>query len=279
MKKPRTVEGRRSLAVFAPFLAAVSLTCTPWAEAIQVDAELVMLVDVTQSVSGPEFGLMMEGIADGWETSALVNAIHAGDIGSIAASLVFYSGRNNQTVGVGWMEISDLTSAQSFANLIRNAARPFSQPRTGVAGALDFAAGQFGTETGGTGNGFESQYQGITFVAEGIDDHSPTTGGSREVTVQNSRDNALAAGVDFINALTVGAPGTVDDWFTQNVIGGSVDGDTPEVLNAPDFAGFDVVADVHFGQTVLSIVPEPGTTALVGAGLLTFLLPRRRKLT
>jgi hypothetical protein len=235
------------------------------AEGVAVDRELLILVDVTKSVSDTDFGLMMSGYADAFESDSVIAAVESGDLGSIAVSLVFYSDKNNQAVGLGWMEISDGTGAEAFADQLRDLGRPFKKNKGSIAGALDYAVPLFGTETGGPANGFESGSQAITMAADGVDDSSKKTGKSRDATVAAARDAALATGVDVIDALTVGAAGSVDDYFVNFVVGGSLDGIPGGVENVADYSEFGAAA----AGRITTIVPEPavGMALLMGVGL------------
>ncbi len=243
-------------------------------EGVAVDREILILVDVTKSVSDTDFAALMSGYAEAFEGSSVIDAIQNGDVGSIAASLVFYSDKKSQVVGVGWMEISDSVGAESFGNLMRGIVRPFNKNKTSIANALDYAAPLFGLETGGTGNGFESGNQVLMVAADGVDDHSPKTGGSRDTTVADARDAALASGVDVIDALTVGSAGSVDAYFAQYVVGGSLDGVSGQVQNVANFAEFGEAA----ASQVQAAVPEPavGTGLLMAACLLGW---RRRRMS
>lgn len=245
-------------------VSALLAGASPSARAVEVDAELLLLVDVTWSVSFSEFDTMMEEYAQAFESGAVLDSLQTGEHGSIAASVVFYSSRNRQSVGVGWMEISDEASAQDFADALRAAVVPFGAFRASVSNALDFAVPYFGDETGGTGNGFESDVQAITLTADGIDTGSRRTGGSRETTVQNARDAALSSGVDIINAVTIGTAGSVDDYFVDNVIGGAVGETQAGVVNAVNFAELDVVLEPAVVDQIASVVPEPGWLSLLG---------------
>jgi hypothetical protein len=275
MKTDRAASSRLRAAVLAALLGWLAFG--PVAKGVDVDAELILLVDVTQSVSGSEFGQMMEGFAQSFESAGVVDAIQAGTLGRLAVSLVFYTHRNMQSVGIDWMEISDANSAASFAALLRSTSQPFAQPRTGISGALDFAVPHYGSETGGIDNGFTSAVQAMAFFGEGADDHSGQTNGSRDLTVQNSRDAALAAGVDLIGAMTVGAAGSVDSYFQQFVIGGQV-GDYPGgVTNATDFGELAQNMPSFLQGYIAAIVPEPDLAVLAGISSVLILLKRRRR--
>lgn len=265
--------GRLGPVVMGLTLGISSLLGGGRVDAAAVDTELLLLVDVTKSVSGSEFSLMMSGYADAFESSDIIRSLENGRIGSIAAAMVFYGDKNSQEVGVDWMEISNAVEAQAFADVLRGTVRPFDKNKTSIANALDFAVPLFGTETGGVANGYESTEQRILVTGEGVDDHSSKTGGSRDLTVAGARDAALASGVDVINALTVGAAGSVDAYFEQYVVGGSVGAEPAYVTNAEDFNEFAVAANVQLQATV----PEPGIVMGLALGFMVAGWRRRRR--
>lgn len=253
-----------------------SLISVPPAQAVAVDAELLLLVDVTKSVDDTAFDVIMEGFAQSFEASATIAAIQSGSAGRIAASVVFFSDKNNQAVGVSWMEISDAASATVFANQLRSAIRPSDKNGMALAAALDFGTPLFGSEAGGPGNGYESPYQIMTLAVDGIDDNSPTGGGlSNEDVVEAARDNALASGVDQINAITIGGGTALSDYYEQYVVGGSVGGTSGAVVGTSGVATFPGVAELVVEQNVVSAVPEPEVFLLVLFGGLVLLWRRR----
>lgn len=263
---------RLRTAVFGLSMGMLVLWGAPRSEAVAVDTELLLLVDVTKSVTGEEFSLMMSGYADAFESSEVILGLESGTIGSIAAAMVFYGDKKDQELGLDWMEISNTAEATAFADLLRGTARPFDKNKTSIAGALDFAVPLFGTETGGVDNGFESTLQHIQVTGDGIDDHSLKTGKNRDQTVADARDAALASGVDVINALTVGATGSVDDYFAQYVVGSSLAGRPGMVTNVENFDEFGAAVNLQ----ILAAVPEPGMVTGLLVGLM-FVGWRRRR--
>lgn len=245
------------------------------AEAVKVDAELLLLVDVTKSINDTEFDVIMEGFAQSFEAAATIDAIQGGVTGSIAASVVFFSDKNNQAVGVNWMQVSDAASAQAFATQLRSAVRPSDKNGMALATVLDFSTALFGTETGGTANGFESVNQVMTLVGDGIDNNSPSGGQPAEDVVLAAGQAALSSGVDIINAITIGGGQPLTDYYTQYVVGGSVGPFTGAVVDTPTVATFPALAEIFVADTLTAVVPEPNSLLLASIGSL-FLLYRRR---
>jgi hypothetical protein len=251
------------------------------AKATAVDAELLYLVDVTKSVTDEYFATMIESYALAFESSEVIDALLSGGIGSVAASVVFYGSRNEQTVGVGWMEISSEAEAIDFAAAIRGVEVPRPPNRSNnsaVADALDVATLHFGDEDelGGTGNGFESETQSVTVLADEIDAGSKPTKGSREATVQAARDASLESGLDVINAITIGSAGSVDDYFAENVIGGGSASSPGMVSNVTDFDQLEAsLPSILVGQ-IAATVPEPSWWMTMGLAGMMVLRHRRR---
>lgn len=72
---------------------------------------------------------------------------------------------------------------------------------TAIQDAIGLSYIGFGTEVGGTSNGFESTRQVIDVSGDGADNDSFSFSGA------GGRDAALAAGVDAVNGLPIGGGG------------------------------------------------------------------------
>lgn len=248
------------------------------ADAESVDSEIVLLVDITRpGLSSTEFTRLMDGYATAFTSTQIMDSIQSGNYGRIAVSMMFFGNSSTQVTGIPWMEIGNTTQAQQFANLARNVVRPFSVANPDVGSALTAATFSFGTETGGTSNGFESVVQ-IVEVASGREPQAGTAG-----STATSSSTALASGVDMINALALGnRANAVDNFYTANVIGSTING-LPATSTSSQFNGAlastisGLMTDsVQAGAAVsVNAVPEPST--LLGLIPATLLLLRRRK--
>ena len=267
-----SLEGR---AVSACLLGA-TLAASP-AVAVEVDTELIILVDLSRSVSNAEFANTMESVAATFESSNVVSSITRGAAGVVATSLIFFAGADQQQVGISWTQISDSNSASQFSAAIRAATRPF-RGRSAIGSAFSFATPTFGDETGGVANGFESSRQVVTLFADGRDDDTPTPGGNAR-RVRDARDAAVAAGVDEISAILLNTNnGSLENYFSSNVIGG--DGSsTPAVTrvdpNAIDQESVTTGVGTALQGSPLVSIPEPSTLFLVVLSSVG-LLSRRR---
>lgn len=123
--------------------AVVALSLGSRAEAVQVDLELSLLVDVSGSVSSSEFGLQRGGYSSAFRNSMIQNAIvdtSDGRLGAIAVNFIYWSTQQQETLG--WTLIDSAASANAFADSIDAADRPFGGG-TQPSSAIDFATPLF----------------------------------------------------------------------------------------------------------------------------------------
>lgn len=247
-----------------------------------VDTELLLLIDISGSVSDSEFDLMMGGYEAAFRSQTVIDAIGSGNEGSIAVGVAFWSGRSQQTFAVNYTKVSDAASGNAFADAIATASqsRPF-RGRTGVAAALEFGALSFGTETGGAvDNGFTSAFQVIDISGDGEDNDSLTSGGrTRPQQLRFTSDQAIANGVDLINGLPIGNS-SLDTYYQQNIIGGSIGGTAAFTQRATGFASFEeaLVKKLQREITIAgdNTIPEPSSALLGLLGSAALLVRRKR---
>lgn len=272
--------GGRPLPLLCRVVAAILLTAggagTTLAE--NVDSELVLLVDVTRpGLSDTEFSDLMDGYANAFTSSEILDSIQSGATGRIAVSMMLYGNSSTQVVGIPWMRIGSQAEANVFASLARNLSRPFSVSTSDVAAALSVATASFGTETGGPSNGFESTMQ-IVEIASAKKQPNRTA-----AAAASSSSAAIASGVDLINAIALGnQANAIDNFYTDNVIGSSVEGVTASSTPVSNTGAFSAAVAGMVSSTVttgaaqsLNAVPEP--TSLVGLLPASLLLWRRRR--
>ncbi len=245
---------------------------------------LLLLVDVSGSVSANDFSTMMTAYGNAMTSQAVLDAIQCGQRGRIATSVLFWASDNRQAIGVEWMEVSGISSARSFQSSITTAARPF-EGTTAIGTAIRTGTPLFGTETGGVENGFESVTQIINVAGDGIDNASNPRVRDRSINVSAARDNALANGVDIIGGIAVNdATGDLDTYYRKFVIGGGTETMTASVARATTFADFEreltsqLAKELKAGSTAsVSAVPEPASTALITVSSLLIFRRNRRK--
>lgn len=105
----------------------------------EVDVELILAVDISQSMDDDEQRIQREGYLAALTSEEVLRTIEYGPIGRIAVSYVEWGGENHQTVIADWQIIEDLATAQSFASKIIEA--PLNKDhRTSISTALLFSA-------------------------------------------------------------------------------------------------------------------------------------------
>jgi hypothetical protein len=268
---------RRSLSCLLP-LGIATLCLQPRAEAVDVDSELVLLVDITpRGLNAREFDLVMESYATAFTSAQVLDSIQAGTYGRIAVSLMLYGNSSTQQVGIPWMMIGNASEAEQFAALARGVTRPFSIGSPSISAAVQAAALSFGTETGGVANGFESAAQIIEVAAATVPTGPSATG------VTAARDSALASGVDLINAVTLGnRAAAIEGYYATNLIGGEAGGvvatSSSSAINGglANLLGAQVSTSIDGGAAAsISAVPEPSAALGLLSGLALLLVRRR----
>jgi len=249
----------------ASVLAAAAVLAAGQASAVPVGLELMLLVDVSGSVSTTEYALQKTGYVNAFNSAAVQNAILASQGGAIAVTYIEWSGPTQQSIQVGWTLIDSVASAQAFATAINGVTRAFSG-NTAVQDAIGKSFSGFGTEVGAAANGFESLRQVIDVSGDGADNASLTF-----CAAGCGRDAALAAGVDTVNGIIILGEGGLLAYYTNNVMGGA----NGFISVAADFDAFGAAVEAKLIKEVQN-VPGPASLALVGLGLLVAGAVRRR---
>ena len=238
-----------------------------------VDVELQIIIDVSQSVNATEYELQRDGTANALKDPTVGTALIGGPEGSTAISVWEFSSDGTATKVIDWTIIDSLQDGIDLGNLISGLSRS-SSGLTAVGSAINDAYPDiFSNDITSTKKVMDVSGDGETNDG----DDTPT-----------ARDNALAAGVDQINGLPIGAQ-FVTDFYTNNVVGGagafveSVDdfadfepaiiqklikeaGEEPTPV-AGELLSFDSSALVVAGLTSSAIWMIPTIAGLAGAGL------------
>jgi len=181
--------------------------------AIAVDVELVIAVDVSYSMDPEEQALQREGYVMALTSGEFLRALREGANGKIAVTYFEWAGQHNQQIIMPWRLISGPESADAVAAEIARA--PFRRAtRTSIAGALRFAKPLFDN------SGYRGLRRVIDVSGDGANNDGPL--------VAPMRDEVLAAGIT-INGLPImlkrSNPGTMDIeeldiYYEDCVIGG-----------------------------------------------------------
>jgi hypothetical protein len=183
------------------------------ANAVQVDIELVIAVDVSYSMDPDEQALQREGYILALTSKEFLQALRQGTNGRIAVTYFEWAGQSDQKVVMPWRLIDGPEAADAAAAEIARA--PYRRAsRTSISGALRFARPLFD----------ESGYKGLRRVIDVSGDGANNAG----PPVQLMRDEVLAAGIT-INGLPIMLKrpyvGTMDienldEYYEDCVIGG-----------------------------------------------------------
>jgi hypothetical protein len=169
-------------------LAGLALALLPDGEAAAqtpVDVELVLAVDVSQSMDFGEHELQRQGYVAAMLHPQVLSAILSGIYGRVAIAYVEWGG--SQSIMVPWTLVEDAGSARRFAEAL--ASEPIRTIRgTSISGALGYAAGLF------EANGYEGFRRVIDVSGDG-----PNSSGAPVVP---ARDAVLEQGM-IVNGLPI----------------------------------------------------------------------------
>ncbi len=182
-----------------------------------VDVALVLVTDVSRSVTESEFALEKEGYATAIQSPEVLDAIHHGALGAIAITYVEFSGPDQVATVVGWEVVRDAASAKKFATDILSRPRS-SYGRTAVGSGIDAAVQDIA----------ESGFTATRRVIDVCGDGNSNAG----MPMDDARAEALKAGIT-INGLAivhtnpppwlaphVDPPGGIVKYYQDHVIAG-----------------------------------------------------------
>ena len=203
---PRRLVGPMILGLALALIAGLLASPPVRAAEQDVDLELVLAVDSSDSVDDQEFALQIIGLADAFRHPDVIKALGAGPRKAIAVSVVEWADRENQTVLSPWTLLRSANSSRTLAERIRATARTYERGVTSVSGIIDFAVASFAR------NGFRGSRLVVDISSDGRQNHGRP--------LPAARAEALALGVT-INALTItNEYGSLDDYYRREVIAG-----------------------------------------------------------
>jgi hypothetical protein len=205
-----TAQDETPLLPFAAKFAALALALlaltTPVRAQPNVDLLLVLAVDASGSVNQERFELQRRGYADAFRNPRVLNAIRSGSTGSIAVTVVQWTGPTLQVQVVPWTLIKDERTIIAFANAIEAAPRQLFGGGTSISGAIDYAMLILPN----------APFKGFKRVIDVSGDGSNNRGRD----VREARDDAVRAGV-VINGLPIlSLEPYLDKYYFDHVIGG-----------------------------------------------------------
>ena len=169
-----------AMAAIAPPAAAQKPT--------DVDVELVLLADASNSIDNAEIRFQRQGYAQAITHRQVLGAIAKGDLGRIAVTFIEWADQYSQEVVVPWMVIRDLKSAQAFASQLMSKER-LAYGSNAIGAAIAEAQRQIET------NRYDGHRKVIDFSADSANNWNG-------IPIATARKKALDAGI-IINGLAI----------------------------------------------------------------------------
>lgn len=208
-------------AIFCVCLVFLAASPTHTRSQTRIDLNLVLAIDCSQSVDDAEFALQIQGTARALRSEEILQAIHAEPFGSVAVTVVQWSGENSQIVAIPWTLVSDRESAATLADDVANLPRLTRDGSTSISALIGFAADLIARSPN------RATRNVIDVAADGANNS-----GTR---VDIARDHAVSRGI-VVNGLTIlNEVQYLHYYFRNHVIGGH--GAFVEI--ASDYADFE----------------------------------------
>jgi hypothetical protein len=218
--------------VVAVFVGGLPTQIVPAQAQTTVDLQLVLAVDTSGSVNQTRFELQRRGYAAAFRHPRVLDAIRSGATGSIAVTMVQWTGPMLQVHALPWTLLKDRATTHAFADAIDEAPRQLFSGGTSISGAIDYSMRLF------PGSGFTAFKRVIDVSGDGSN--------NRGRNVTEARDEAVAAGV-VINGLPILAlEPYLDRYYYEQVIGG------PGAFMIPAET-YEVFADAVLRKLILEI--------------------------
>ncbi len=186
-------------------LAVMLSSASPTSAQEPVSIELILGVDTSISVSGFEFQLQMQGMADTFRDPTIVSAIEAHP-GGVAIALFQWSGTPNTNYVLGWHRLHNAASVHAFAAEIEHADRDPGQGFTALGRAIDFAASQL------LSNRFAGEKLKIDISGDGRS--------NKDILPEHARQNAQEQDITVNGLPILTDVKDLDDYFRKWVITG-----------------------------------------------------------
>lgn len=163
-------------AIFA-MLLLVRLSSSRSADGIDVDLELVLAVDISNSMDEEELRLQRDGYVSAFRHLEVLQAIESGRYRRIAVTYLEWAGADLQFVRVPWRLIDTDAAAEAFARRLENVPLK-NASRTSLSGVLRFAAGLF------EGSGFSGTRRIIDISGDGTNNSGSPVAAMRDSVVR-----------------------------------------------------------------------------------------------
>lgn len=125
--------------VFAALAGLSTMVNVRAHEPVDVDLELVLAVDVSDSIDQEEFAFQRGAIAAAFKEPEIIRAMSNGALGRVAVAMVDFSSHHQTRVSVPWHVIRNEESAEGFAAAVLGAERGPSG-NTSISSGITMAA-------------------------------------------------------------------------------------------------------------------------------------------
>jgi hypothetical protein len=175
------------------------------AAAQEVDAALVLALDVSGSVTTERFEIQRRGVAEAFRSPEFIEAVSRGPRHAIAVAVFEWAGYGEQSVAVSWTVVRTAETAMAVADQLLAAPRAYNGS-TAVGEAIDFAAFLLAA-------GPSAERRIIDVSGDG----RANAGGPANA----ARDAAVAVGI-IVNGLPIlDVEEGLEGWYRTNVQGGA----------------------------------------------------------
>lgn len=211
-----------------------------------VDLNLVLAVDVSDSIDAKEGLLQRDGYAKAFKRPEIINAIKSGRHGRIAVSYFEWADATEQALIVNWMVIEDLPSAEEFGKRLATATLHGGH-FTSISAAINYALGLLKKSP------FAADRKVIDISADGRSNDGPSLEAARraadtwEVTV-----NGLPIDNERSRIAADMLPGQIAQYFREKVITGP----GAFIVVAQDFVDFEQAISRKLLREIADMGPD-----------------------
>jgi Protein of unknown function (DUF1194) len=190
------------------------LSPAPAALADPVDMNLVIAVDISDSIDPDELQLQRKGYIAAFEDPEIVQAIKSGKNGRISIAYFEWSDSTDQTLVIDWMIVSDGPTASAFSTKLKLA--PVQRGHfTSISSAISYALALLRRSP------HEGDRRVIDISGDGRNNDGPPLTSAREAALSwNVTINGLPIDNERSQQASNLEPGQIAQYYRDEVIGG-----------------------------------------------------------